>query len=359
MNVSKHISHYKDSFDHQFEQYFNQLNNKLSYPKASEYSKKCVELIRELSLTGGKRQRVAYLHEAFKLHRNAKISSKVKGYLEACSISIELLQTHLLIHDDIIDNSPTRRGVATTLNQLKKMLRLSNNIPLGMAIITGDIAAYLAIQVLLDSNIPKDQLNKIAKIQTQAGLDTFIGQIFDLERDIKGTIFSEDTLIELADFKAARSSTLAPMLIGISLSSQDTLENVERITRYATNVGIAGQIQDDYLGMFGDPLNTGKSNVSDLQEGKRTLLITKALEVCTKTEDAIISRSLGDPNISTEQANKIKMIIKKYSVDIKVKGIAEFYAKQASAEARSWSNWDKNSVEFFAESAEWFITRSI
>lgn len=359
MNISQKILHHRDTFNPRFKEYFENLNNRLSFPNKSIYPKICVDLIKDLSLVGGKRQRVAYLYEAFSLGQGTKITSSTEKHLTACAISIELLQTHLLIHDDIVDNSPIRRGSPTTLQHLIKKTKLDNNIPLGMAIMAGDIAAYLALDVLHSCNLPPKLLSKIVNIQTTAGIDTFLGQIFDLERDMPNTLFNEDSIIELADFKASRSSTLAPMLIGISLSSQDTTNNINIIRKYATSVGIAGQLQDDYLGMFGDPEKTGKSNISDLKEGKRTLLITKTLETCNNQEKKIISQVLGNPTINHKQANMVKEIIKKYHVDILLKKTAQKYAQLAYSEAKSWSHWNKEAVDFFAESAKWFINRTV
>jgi len=359
MNIKHKLLHYKNFFDPHFERYFNQLDIQLSSPHRSTYPQVCIDLIKDLSLTGGKRQRVAYLYEAFKLGQNGEAPPPTDEGLITCAISIELLQTHLLIHDDIVDNSPTRRGHPTTLQHLRKKTKLNNNVPLGMAIMTGDIAAYLAIQVLHHSNLHSDLLVKVAEIQTRAGIDTFIGQIFDLERDMHDTAFNEDSIISLADFKASRSSTLAPILIGISLSSQDTTSNIKRIRKYAIDVGIAGQLQDDYLGMFGDPNITGKSNISDLREGKRTLLITKTLEMCNDRESKIINQALGNPTINSKQASTVKRIIKKYKVDALLKQIARKHAQRAANEANSWSHWNRDAVDFFAESAKWFINRAV
>lgn len=357
MNMTEKLSHYKQSFDIKFADYFIDLIAELSLPEKSIYPQICIDLIRKLSLIGGKRQRVAYLYETFRLF-NSEVSLKNLNLI-ACAISIELLQTHLLIHDDIIDNSPTRRGVPTTLFSLQEMLNSKDSAPLGMAIMAGDIAAYLAIQVLLKNDLPASDLIKIIDVQLRAGLDTFHGQIFDIERDLPQTILTEVELAILADYKAVRSSTLAPMMLGLILAQQDSKENIDRITKYATNVGIAGQIQDDYLGLFGDATTTGKSSISDIKEGKHTLLIVHTLAQCTDKEKNFINGVLGNEDVLEVDVERVKTIVKQYKVDVLVKNIAKKYAQLASDEASSWENWNQEAVQFFVEASEWFVHRDI
>lgn len=295
MSMREKLSHYKEEFDIKFADYFNDLSNELSLPEKSVYPQICIDLIRELSLVGGKRQRVAYLYETFRLF-NSEVKLNDLNLI-ACAISIELLQTHLLIHDDIIDNSPARRGIPTTLFSLKEMLDTEDKAPLGMAI--------------------------------------------------------------LADYKAVRSSTFAPMMLGLILASQDSKENIDRITRYSTNVGIAGQIQDDYLGLFGDETITEKSNSSDVKEGKHTLLIVNTLAQCTDEEKEFINAVLGNDNVVEADIEKVKEIVKRYKVDVLVKNIAKKYAQLAADEAQTWEDWNQEAVEFFVEASEWFVNRNI
>ena len=328
------------------------------YPQQSEFVPKCITLIKELSLRGGKRQRVAFLYESYKLF--GKISDT--DFLKACAISIELLQTHLLIHDDLIDNSPTRRGGPTTYFALKELLSSKGVDPVSapsLTILTGDVAAFLVVDVLLrEENFPVKMLRKIIDIQISAGLSTFFGQIFDLERDTLKSL-SEKDLTTLAEFKAVRSSALAPMLIGLALAKKDTTVNVSRVTLYATQIGIAAQIKDDILGLFGNPDVTGKSNISDVREGKRTFLVLHALKHCDSKDKRFIESILGNSNVSDKDLIKFKKIVKKSGALDHAETLAKEYAERAIREVSLWGNSNKDAATFFSEISNLAIHRQL
>ena len=351
------LEYYKEKFEPVFVEYFNRIKKEKKYPSASQLVPESLTAIQKLSLRGGKRQRVAFLYESFHLFS----SKKEDSFLKECAISIELLQTHLLIHDDIIDNSPTRRGGPTVHIELANILsekKLDIHKAQALAILSGDITAYLAIDVLLENNdISAGQLKKIIGLQISAGLDTFLGQIFDIERDMS-LEFSENDLVILADFKAVRSSTLIPMLIGLVLSYTDDASHCASIGRYALNIGIAAQIQDDILGLFGNPNVTGKSTTSDISEGKRTLLIRSVLERCSKKDILFIESVLGK-KVSNDDVEKVKkLIINSGSYDYVV-DVAKKYAMKATDEVKKWHDSNQDSRQFFNDIAMWAINRKL
>lgn len=358
MNAQEKLVFYKNSFDKIFREYFKDLDIVFKYPHQSEFIPKCITLIKELSLRGGKRQRVAFLYESYKLFGKTSDTD----FLKTCAISIELLQTHLLIHDDLIDNSPTRRGGPTTYFALKKLL-FNKGIDIvsasSLTILTGDIAAFLVVDVLLrKENFPGKMLRKIIDIQISAALNTFSGQIFDIERDTLKNL-SEEDLTTLADFKAVRSSGLAPMLIGLTLAGKDTAANVSKVTRYVTQIGIAAQIQDDILGLFGNPDVTGKSNISDVKEGKRTFLVMHTLKHCDLKDRRFIESILGNSNASDKDLTKFKKIVEKSGSLDYAKTLAKKHAERAIREVSLWNNANNGAVNFFSEVSNLAIHRQL
>jgi len=325
-----------------------------NYPAGSSMSAECLELITDLALRGGKRQRVAFLAETTKLFNGEVPPSKL---LDA-AISVELLQTHLLIHDDIFDDAPLRRGQPSTYAAYKELYPDDTRLSRSLAILAGDIAAYLAIQVITDSQeLTPDEANSIIAIQTKAGLNTFHGQIFDFERD-RHSRMADERLYELADYKAVRSSTWAPMRIGLVLAGADTTTNQNRIFQYARAVGIAGQLQDDYLGLFGDESTLGKSTTADLAEGKRTLMINHTLEHCLSQESNRLESILKQRGATESEAEWVRWLIRKYKSDNYLIERMKHWADQAQREAESWQDLDKAAIKFFSAMANWFIKRT-
>lgn len=353
-NVDRRLRHAQAAFEPQFAEYFDRLRNDFDGPSNSTYVGECLDLIQDLSLRGGKRQRVAFLEEASSLVSAESLDGSVES-----AISIELLQTHLLIHDDLIDDSPLRRGAPTTYYSYLAKYPEHPKVSLGLTILAGDIAAYLALDVLHRSSLSATVLTPLLDIQTRAGLATFAGQLFDLERDMI-TDVSEEMLFELADYKAARSSSVAPMEMGLSLAGG--LDDVarDRIRRYSQLFGVASQLHDDFLGMFGDEAEMGKSATSDMREGRRTFLVKRAYEVASAAESAVLRATLGNADAPDSAFDDVRSIVSSHGLDREILAIERGYAEQATEEARSWANtWREEPVRFFSELPLWSVERAL
>lgn len=348
------ILHHKQVFDPHFSHFFDNLNDRIDLPGSSRWSRDSLGLLQKFSLSGGKRQRVAFMYEACGLTAGHSNNIPTPEDQLNTAISIELLQSHLLIHDDLIDESDLRRGQPTFHVELQESK--SQAQARSVALLVGDIASYLAIWPLLNTS---DAVRaKLISTQLNAGLETFWGQIFDLERDDRGD-FSKHKLIELADFKAVRSSTFAPMLLGLVLASADSRENIKRVRDYSFAAGIAGQLQDDYLSIFGDSSVTGKSVLADLKEGKRTLMVTHTVERCDGLEQKKLNKILGNHNITPSDAEWCRELFKKYEADDMIRRESIRWAHKAQQVALGWEDWDRSSVDFFISVASWLAEREL
>jgi len=154
-------------------------------------------------------------------------------------MGVEILQTHLLIHDDIIDEAPLRRGGETIhrffREQFPKRKYQGDPKKYGdsVALLAGDLALYFACQpILLSKAISSDKKIKILDILIRSGIDTFYGQLLDLLRDARGTT-NEEEILKLAFIKAGRSSAEAPMHIGALLADNDAPDVLEKLSDYA------------------------------------------------------------------------------------------------------------------------------
>ncbi|MFD9166486.1 polyprenyl synthetase family protein, partial [Streptomyces sp. NPDC059558] len=236
---------HRTRFDSRFEQYFDGLAGRFDVPVPSRYVPRCLELLREFSMRGGKRLRVVLLYEAARL----VTTDEVPGLAEA-ALSIELLQTHGLVHDDIIDDAPLRRGGPSTYYAYRREFPDHDATALGLAILAGDLAAFLSTQVLLEAEAPAELRQALLAVHTRTAAETVAGQLVDLERDAHA-LPDEEFLHTVTDFKSARYSILAPLTMGLLSAGEDPAPHRARLHRYARLVGIGEQMRDDFLDLFG------------------------------------------------------------------------------------------------------------
>ncbi|MFV0137820.1 polyprenyl synthetase family protein [Streptomyces sp. HMX87] len=344
---------YESAFGARFEEYFDTLEATFDAPSFSRYTADCLRLLRSLSLRGGKRMRVVLLHEAARL----VTADPVEG-LDAAALSIELLQTHGLIHDDLIDDSPLRRGGPSTYYAYRERFPDHPQAALGLTVLAGDLALALSLQVLLDAGVPLPVRQAMAEVQTQAAAHTFVGQIADLERDFTDRP-GEEVLHAVADYKSARYSVLAPMRLGLLAAGGDPERHAPELRRYARLVGICGQMRDDYLDLFGDPDAMGKPVGTDLRDGRRSYAVAALLSTVTGPDRAVVEAALGDASCTPETIAAVRRIGHDHGVADRMRRDMAHHARQAAETASHWrSHWRDDAVAFFEALPRWSVERA-
>ncbi|MGW5849005.1 polyprenyl synthetase family protein [Streptomyces sp. NPDC055254] len=350
--IRERLAAHEHRFARLFEQYFDTLRRTIDAPERSRFTPECVDLLRDLSLRGGKRLRVALLHEAAGL-----VTDGHPVGLDEAALSIELLQTHGLVHDDIIDDSPTRRSGPSTYYAYRARFPDHPRAALGLAVLAGDLAAFLSLRVLLDSPAPLALRHAMLEIQTEAATSTFAGQIIDLERDFTA-VPDEETLDRVADYKSARYSVLAPLRLGLLAAGERPERFDAELRGYARLVGICGQMRDDYLDLFGDAETMGKPTGTDLREGRRSYAVAAILAAATDAERAVVEAALGTGHddrdrtgagaVSADTVEAVREIGRRHGVDDALRSRMRRHAELASAEAARWRpRWRAEAVDFF------------
>ncbi|GAB2713535.1 polyprenyl synthetase family protein [Kitasatospora kifunensis] len=342
-------------FNALFEEYFDTLSTRLDAPSFSRFTPDCLELLRELSLRGGKRMRVALLHEAARL-----VTAEPVDGLDAAALSIELLQTHGLVHDDLIDDSPTRRGGPSTYYAYRKQFPQHPHAAIGLTVLAGDLALALSLQAILDAKVPGELRQAMVEIQTRAAADTFVGQIIDLERDFAPTAPDEDVLHCVADYKSARYSLLAPMQLGLLAAGEQPAAFEQELRRYARLVGICGQMRDDYLDLFGDAATMGKPTGTDIRDGKHSYTVSALLSAVGDAERAVVEAALGDPACTSETIAAVREIGERCGVAERMRADMRRHAEQACLVAAGWRpRWRAEAVTFFERLPLWSVERAM
>ncbi|MFT4186424.1 MAG: polyprenyl synthetase family protein [Micrococcaceae bacterium] len=290
------------------------IENKIAIAK--QISNEAAELCQHISevAKGGKRTR-AQLNYLGYLAAN--------GNDEALSIkvgaAIELFQTSALIHDDIIDNSDTRRGIETIHNSYsnnhKKQDYYGNSKDYGMAaaIIAGDICMQWSEEIF--SLAIADIENALAarkKFETMR-LEVMAGQFMDIHEEVDfisdHELSPHERAFKVLTYKSAKYSVEHPLTIGAILGKA-TAKLLANLSSFGLPIGQAFQLRDDILGVFGDSNVTGKPTGDDLREGKRTTLIAYTIENIDTTTAVYLNNNLGNPELTEEEVTKLQKLIK-------------------------------------------------
>lgn len=279
--------------------------------KIDKTASQALEVVAEFTLRGGKRLRPALTYYGFQCFQK---SFSEKNLLQVSMVN-ELLQSGLLIHDDIMDQSSLRRNKSTTHLIFEEIGRkdfeweenslVKKHFGLSLAICAGDLCYALMNKIMLESGFEKSDvaLNQFS----QTFKEVIFGQIIDARSSFEKN-FSLLDVLKVYQLKSATYTIEAPLVLGAILAGAKK-EKIQAIKKFAFPLGIAFQIQDDILDLFGESSKTGKEEAKDLKEGKRTFLILKTLEKVSVEEKNFLKNCLGKNNLTRKEIDKIKKII--------------------------------------------------
>lgn len=269
----------------------------------SKYSKEIVDIYRELEnfSKGGKRLRSFLVWLGYQIGGGRNLSK-----ILPIALAFEIAQDFVLIHDDIMDNSDLRRGKPTIHRNYQK--KFDRHYGESMAIILGDIACISAFEIIANSSFSDKHKISFQKLFADILLETAYGQTLDIENEYKS--FGFDRIMQFTYLKSAKYSVIGPMLMGLSVTRAQKSQ-LDAIEAYGTAVGIGYQLFDDMLGIFGDEKTMGKSILSDMREGKNTLVIHKAKQLASSKALEAISRIWGNPESGSDDLKEIREIVRR------------------------------------------------
>jgi geranylgeranyl diphosphate synthase type I len=220
--------------------------------------------------------------------------------------ALELLQAGALLHDDVLDASTTRRGRPTVHLQLAELHRASGwlgdpaRFGLAGAILLGDIALTCADDLLRDAGLSPEALRRAGAVWTAMRTEVLGGQYLDVRAQAAGDE-TEESALRVALFKSAAYTVVRPLQLGAAIAGAGE-PLMSAYHRFGVDIGVAFQLRDDLLGVFGDPAVTGKPAGDDLREGKRTLLVALALRRSANGRAGaaaeVVRRALGRPGLT-------------------------------------------------------------
>lgn len=228
------------------------------------------------AVSGGKLVRPRLLLTAHRAFAGTPSESAIQA-----AAALELLHAAFLLHDDVIDRDVLRRGAPNLIARRRDAARAmgadeAEALRYGdsCAILAGDLLLSGAHRLIAELDAPAAERRALWEVLGAAIGAAVVGEHADVLLGLQGGA-DEDAVLRTMEHKTARYSFSAPLRMGAILGGADACA-VETVGVIGTTIGIAFQARDDVLGVFGDPRRTGKSTLSDLREGKVTLLVAYA-----------------------------------------------------------------------------------
>jgi geranylgeranyl diphosphate synthase type I len=356
MDVQILLRDFKARFDPKISAYFDTAE--ANAQKEDTLITEALKHVRHLTLAGGKRLRPACMFYGYL----AGGGTDEEAILET-AVSIELLHTFLLVHDDIIDRDDVRHGTSTLHRRYAELGRryfperdvehFGNSI----ALIVGDLLSAMSNDIIFHAPFPQARIfEALSHLQSVVSY-TVIGQAQDIYMEYKREA-TETEILTMYKNKTARYTMERPIQMGLLLAG-DPASLVDRLSGYALPLGIAFQIQDDILGIFGSEAKIGKPVGSDIQEGKLTLLVAYALDSGSVAQREELERilSLGAA-VTSQDVERFRTLLRETGSLKRAQAAAQGYileGKQALEQMRGIL--PTRSFDFFEGIADYMSER--
>lgn len=270
-------------------------------------------------LAGGKRLRAAFCYWSWRAHGGDPDSPDAEAVLRV-GAALELFQAAALFHDDVMDDSDTRRGTPAAHRRFAARHTEqgwsgdARRFGESAAILLGDLALVASERefVRAVAGLPTGRRARAHAIFDRMRTEVTVGQYLDVLAQAlpwgEDPVADEERAREVIVAKSARYSVEHPLLLGAVLAGADDAA-LATASAYGLPLGEAFQLRDDLLGVFGDPATTGKPAGDDLREGKRTVLVARAMGHAratgdTELIDALVA-GLGDRDLDDARSQEL------------------------------------------------------
>jgi geranylgeranyl diphosphate synthase type II len=244
----------------------------------------------------------------------------------------EMLHTALIVHDDVIDRDFVRRGIPNVSGSYRDQATTAGfatpaaeHRGMSVAVIAGDLALSGAYGL-----VDRTGADDVTRLRLRDLLDGAVsasaaGELADVDFSLRPEAPTVDEVVDMERLKTAVYSFEAPLQSVAVLAGADDA-TVTALGEFGRLIGIAYQIVDDVLGVFGDPRATGKSTIGDLREGKRTVLVSYA---STRDEWMRVRGLFGSPALEEDGAEQIRAVLEECGARTYTEALARDYANRA------------------------------
>ncbi len=262
-------------------------------------------------LQGGKRLRAAFLYWGYRACGGPDNEAVIRA-----ATAMEFFQAAALLHDDVMDDSDTRRGMPAAHRRLADEHAAAgwtgsgDRFGVAGAILAGNLCLTWTDELFATSGLTVAELTRARPIFDRMRSQLMGGQFLDVLESARGwDELSTEARISHARkvirYKSAKYTIEHPLLIGAALADVSAPDRVA-LSTYGLDLGEAFQLRDDVLGVFGDPAHTGKPAGDDLREGKRTVLVALTLDHADPPVVALFEKLLGLPDLDPPGVDELR-----------------------------------------------------
>ncbi|HEY5841921.1 MAG TPA: bifunctional (2E,6E)-farnesyl/geranyl diphosphate synthase [Mycobacterium sp.] len=254
-----------------------------------------IAALEDFVLRGGKRLRPAFAYWGWRAVADDPGPDGVRDDVLRLFAGLELLHACALVHDDVIDASGTRRGMPTVhmhfaaLHRSRGWRGSPEQFGTSAAILLGDLSLVWADDMVATADLTEDARRRVRKVWSDIRTEVLGGQYLDIVAE-SSSADSIESAMRVNMFKTASYTVTRPLQLGAAAAA-DRPDIQAVFHDVGTDLGIAFQLRDDVLGVFGDPAVTGKPTGDDLRSGKRTVLLAEAIE-CAEKSDPLAAKLL-------------------------------------------------------------------
>ena len=353
MRLKSLITEYKPLVDLQLQSFFADRVDKAS--KINSDYKKLIETSAKVSLRGGKRLRPILAILGYQI-----TGGDDKKKIITAAISLEIFHNYLLIHDDIMDRDDYRHGGPNVTGVYNKQFSktmspdIAHHHATSFAINAGDILSGLCYEALIESGFDADSTIRTISLLCDTTFTVASGQQLDIIASFNKNL-SIKKLLSIAKLKTADYSIIMPLQFGAILAGAND-KTMLAMQSYGESVGIAFQLNDDVLGMFGEKKTIGKPDISDLREGKQTVLMYYGFKFTTPKDKVVLEKAFGNPSSTSRDLNNVRKILDNSGAKAKVMMMAQEYIEAAKTHVPSISQ-DAKYQTILNEFADYCIYR--
>lgn len=274
----------------------------------------------EAFTAGGKRSRARFV-AAGAAQAGAHADDPRYPAVVAAATAVELFHAAALVHDDLLDRSDTRRGRPSTHRVFEGVhaeggwIGDREHFGVSAAILAGDLLLMQSDDLFVEAGAAVDAAAaarfraEVSRMRTEVTAGQYLDIVEELAWPVVPLAERAGRAIAIATSKSARYSVEAPLVLGALLAGADDAL-VERIRAFGLPLGLAFQLRDDVLGVFGDSSVTGKPAGDDLREGKRTLLIAEVERRAAPDEVEFLDSRLGRPDLDGDEIARMQRLIR-------------------------------------------------
>ena len=275
----------------------------------------------------------------------------------------ELIQSFLLVHDDIMDRDTARRGESAVFYQYATVARdegIEDWYHLGEALGTcvGDVAMLYAFNMLEGLSCPNEVARRVRSLFSREITWVGLAQMSDLYYGETTRDVTETEIIDLYRFKTGRYTFSLPLSVGAVLAGQGE-SAVTALGQLGEKLGVIFQIKDDEMGLFGDEERIGKPLGSDIAENKKTLFRQYLFARADASERVRLEEIFGSRAVSPEMVGTVRELIVRHGVRREVDTLVESWAEAARADIARIAADTGADVTMLGELLDYNLSRNV